>query len=218
MATKATLADKILDTALKLTEVQSWEKLRLQAIAEELKINLDQIRVHYAQKDDLVEAWFDRADSVMLQAATAPGLSVMNMRERLHHIIMSWLDALATHHTVTRDMLLYKLEPAHIHLQVQGMLRISRTVQWIREAAQQDSAHLRRILEEIGLTSIYLATFMFWLNDRSEQQTRTRAFLDHRLRDAEYLVTKLPGFIPEMKSVSEKYPSPYARTPWNNNF
>ncbi len=202
MVTQPELADTILDTALQLAEAQSWEQLHLQEIAKELEISLDQIRRHYAQKDDLVEAWFDRADSIMLQAAASPDIINLSMRERLHHIIISWLDALATHHRVTRDMLLYKLEPAHIHLQLQGILRVSRTVQWIREAAQQDSTHLRRIIEEIGLTSIYLATFTFWMNDRSEQQQRTRTFLEHRLQEAETLANKLPGFNPMPKTKS----------------
>lgn len=190
MAPQSELADTILDTALHLAREGSWEKLRLQHIASELNISLDQIRSCYAQKDDLVEAWFDRADSAMLLAASEPGLLNLTMRERLHYLIMAWLDKLATYHKVTRDMLLYKLEPAHIHLQVQGILRISRTVQWLREAAHQDSTHLRRIGEEIGLTSIYLATFVFWMSDFSQDQQRTRIFLEHRLRDAERLLNR----------------------------
>ena len=183
MDTEPNLADSILDSAISLAEEQSWERLRLQDIAHQLNISLDDIRHHYAQKDDLVEAWFDRADSSMLQAATAPGIAQLDMAEKLHHIIMAWLDALAPHRQVTTDMLLYKLEPAHIHLQIQGILRISRTVQWFREAAEQDSTHLRRILEEVGLTTIFVATFIHWMNDSSQQQQRTRDFLRRRLRN-----------------------------------
>ena len=185
------LAATILDTALQLAEERSWEQLRLQDIAHQLNINLDDIRVHYAQKDDLVEAWFDRADSRMLQAAVSPELAQLDMAARLHLIVMAWLDTLATHRKVSTDMLWYKLEPAHIHLQIQGILRISRTVQWFREAAEQDSTHLRRILEEIGLTSIYVATFVYWMNDTSEQQHRTREFLANRLHDAQNCAIRL---------------------------
>lgn len=185
------LAVTILDTALQLAEEQSWEQLRLQDIAQQLNISLNDIRSHYAQKDDLVEAWFDRADSSMLQVAASPEVAQRDMATKLHHIIMAWLDALAPHRQVTTDMLWYKLEPAHFHLQIQGMLRISRTVQWFREAAAQDSTHLRRILEEVGLTSIYLATFIHWMNDTSEQQQRTRDFLTNRLSEAQNCANRL---------------------------
>lgn len=57
-------------------------------------------------------------------------------------------------------MLLYKLEPGHIHLQIGGLQRISRTVQWWREAARRKSLHLARITEESLLTGAYLRTFI----------------------------------------------------------
>ncbi len=197
MTAKPDLATTILDTALQLAETRTWERLRLHDIAADLGITLDDIRTHFPQKDDLVEAWFDRADSIMLQSAASPEFFNLDMRERLQCIIMNWLDALAPHRKVTADMLLYKLEPAHIHLQVQGIMRISRTVQWFGEAAQQKSTHLRRILEEIGLTSIYLATFVHWMKDSSVNQQRTREFLEHRLREAESCANKLPGVPPQ---------------------
>lgn len=179
------LPKTILDTAMQLAEQQSWDTLRLHDIATKLNISLDEIRQHYPQKDNLVEAWYDRADTRMLQAAADPEfLKLEGMQARLHAVIMAWLDALAEHKKISRDMLLYKLEPAHIHLQILGILRISRTVQWFLEAVQRDSTHLQRILEEVGLTSIYLLTFVHWMRDQSEDQQRTREFLRRRLRHA----------------------------------
>ncbi len=185
MISATDLSQAILDTAIRLAEASSWEKLRLHDIAVELDITLEDIHQYYAQKDDLVEVWYDRADRAMLRAAQAPGFVELNMRERLHLLIMHWLDTLAQHKTVSTDMLWYKLEPGHVHLQILGILRISRTVQWIREASQQDNTHLQRILEEIGLTSIYLVTFLYWMNDYSENQSRTRRFLDRKLHKAD---------------------------------
>ena len=39
-----------------------------------------------------------------------------------------------------------------------------------------------RIAEEIGLTSIYLLTFSYWMMDRSQEQRKTRRFLTRRLQ------------------------------------
>ena len=109
------------------------------------------------------------------------------------------LDSLAEYKTVSRDMLLYKLEPAHLHLQLQGLLRISRTVQWIREAALQDSTHLQRIIEEVGLTSLYLQTFLYWMTDSSAGQSKTRQFLHRRLKlvdRCEHTMQRVKSFLP----------------------
>lgn len=185
MNTNCNLSQNILESALKLAQQSSWEKLRLHDVAEELNITLDQINQCYAQKDDLVEAWYDCADSVMLKLPQENGFSERRVSERLHALIMAWLDKLAEHKTVSRDMLLYKLEPGHVHLQLLGILRISRTVQWIREAAQLDNTHLQRIMEEIGLTAIFLSTFVYWMADKSQNQIHTREFLQRKLKYAE---------------------------------
>jgi len=179
---QARLHDHILDTALELAEVSSWEQLQLHAVAEALDISLDDIRRHYPQKDDLVEAWFDRADQAMLGAERAADFTDLPRHERLQLVITDWLDALAPHRRLTRQMLAYKLEFGHVHLQALGLMRISRTVQWFREAARQDSTGLKRIIDECTLTSIYLAAFTRWLFDDSANGCNSKAFLLTALR------------------------------------
>lgn len=187
MPKKVDLARRILDKALEMAEASSWETLHLYDIAAALDITLEQIREHYQQKDDLVEAWFDRADSAMLSDAASREFAQLSGRERIHRAIMTWLQALVRHRRITGEMLRYKLEFGHIHLQVLGIMRVSRTVQWVREAAQQEATHLQRILEEVVLTSIYLATFASWLRDDSPGSEDTGRFLDGLLRQSEAL-------------------------------
>lgn len=176
------LRDRILETALQQAEASSWERLQLHAVAAELHLTLDEIRQEFRQKDDLVEAWFDRADRAMLGAERGAGFPNRPLHERLHQVISRWLDALSAHRRLTREMLAYKLEPGHVHLQALGIMRISRTVQWFREAACQDTTGLQRILDESVLTTVYLATFARWLIDDSENGRRSKAFLDTALR------------------------------------
>jgi hypothetical protein len=82
-------------------------------------------------------------------------------------------------------MILGKCEPGHLHVQIPAVMRISRTVQWIREASHRDATYVYRALEETVLTSIYLATFIHWMADDSPDSERTRRFLDTLLRGAE---------------------------------
>ena len=46
---------------------------------------------------------------------------------------------------------------------------------------------MRRALEETALTTIYLATFAYWMQDDSENSQNTRDFLAHKLKYAESL-------------------------------
>jgi len=181
------LADNILDKALELAESGSWEYVRLSDIADELEIGLDEVSRFYRQKDDLAEAMFNRADQIMMAEASKPEFKKLNGRERIHRVIMTWLLALAPHRRATIDMLKYKLEFGHIHLQASGILRISRTIQWMLEAAGSKTVHLARVAEEVGTTSIFLSTFSYWLIDHSEGYTKTVKVLDSLLRKAEIL-------------------------------
>ena len=184
---QASSREWIVDTALMLAERRSWEALRLHDVAAELGIALDDIRVLFREKEEIVDAWFDRADKAMLEDSAGTELAALSARERMHRLLMTWLGALAAHRQVTRQMIVNKLEPGHIHYQITGLLRVSRTVQWLREAASRDAVLPRRAIEETVLTSIYLATFMYWMNDGSEGATRTAKFLDRLLAGAERL-------------------------------
>ena len=181
-------AAQILDSALKLADACGWERLRLFDVAADLGTGLDSIASHYREKDQLVEAWFDRADQAMLARAKAADLLPLTPAKRLEELLLAWLASLATHRAVTGQMLLYKLEPGHIHLQIGGLLRISRTVQWWREAAQRETLHLRRIAEESLLTGVYLRCFIHWLRHPEEDPADFRALLRRQLRCGPLLV------------------------------
>ncbi|MGQ0750842.1 MAG: TetR family transcriptional regulator [Betaproteobacteria bacterium] len=180
-------SDSIVDAAIALAEERAWEAVRLHDVAAALGVTLDDIRRHFREKEDIVDAWFDRADAAMLREAEAPGFPELTPRERIRRLIMTWLGALAAHRKVTRQMIYGKLEPGHLHIQIPGLMRVSRTVQWIREAAQRDATYVRRALEETGLTTIYLTTFFHWMNDASPGAIRTERFLDGCLGFAERL-------------------------------
>jgi AcrR family transcriptional regulator len=177
--------DKIVDTALALAENTSWEALRLHDVADELGISLVGLHSYFREKEDIVDAWFDRADQGMLEVTAKPDYRDLSPRQRLHRAFMSWFSVLAPHRRVTRQMIYGKLEPGHIHYQFAGALRVSRTVQWIREAAHRDAPLPQRALEEVALTGIFLLSFFRWMRDSSENAKDTAEFLERRLKQAE---------------------------------
>lgn len=181
-------AAQILDSALQLADVCGWERLHLFDVAADLGVDLHSIAAHYREKDQLVEAWFDRADQALLLRAKTPELMSLSPAKRLEELLIAWLDCLAPHRAVTAQMLLYKLEPGHLHLQVLGLLRISRTVQWWREAAQRETLHLSRIVEESLLTAVYLRCFSHWLRHPEKDCADLRVMLRSQLRCGPLLV------------------------------
>jgi ubiquinone biosynthesis protein COQ9 len=187
MASRTPIRERIVDAALALAERGAWEAVRLHDVADAIGISLDEVRQHFREKEDVVDAWFDRADSAMLKAAEAPGFPELTPRRRIHRLMMTWFGALAPHRKATRQMIYGKLEPGHIHIQIPGLMRVSRTVQWMREAAHRDATFLRRALEETALTSIYLTAFFYWMRDDTPDSASTSRLLDRLLGIAERL-------------------------------
>jgi len=186
---EATDPAAILDAALALAATRGWDALSLAEVAAALGVGLAEIQRHFRGKDDLAEAWFDRADRAMVRTGDAEGWLELPVRERLLRAIQAWFDALAPHRRVTRDMLRYKLQPEHLHLHVQGLLHVSRTVQWLRETARLPARGLRRELEEAVLTAVFVSTVAHWLLDDTPGAQRTRTWLERRLAWAERLAS-----------------------------
>jgi AcrR family transcriptional regulator len=176
----------IVHTALRLAEqAGSWDALHVHAVARELGMGLDELRRYFGDKDAIAEGFFDVADAALLAVGRQPGWAMLPIRERLFRAIMAWIEALAAHRRLVPGMLGYKMHPEHIHLQVRGVARISRTAQWIRETAMLSSTGLRRELEEAVITTIYLTTFSRWMVDSSRGAERTRRLLKRLLAIAE---------------------------------
>ncbi|MDZ7839551.1 MAG: TetR/AcrR family transcriptional regulator [Gammaproteobacteria bacterium] len=187
------IREQLVDAALALAERQGWEAVRLHQVAAACGVGLDAVRAQFPEKDDLIDAWLDRADAAMLQRFDRGGVDGLPPRERIRKLILVWLEALAPHRRVTREMIRHKMEPGHIHVQFPALLRISRTVQWIREGALLDAPLPRRALEETAMTALFVKTFLCWLGDDSEDFSRTRRRLDRNLYWLESAARLTPG-------------------------
>lgn len=202
------LYNQIVDTAMEIANDTSWEALRLHDVANRLSVNLDQVHAHFREKEDIVDAWFDRADRQMLETVANSDLIQLETSDRLTKLMMSWFDALAPYRYVTRQMIFGKLEFGHLHYQVLGAMRVSRTVQWMREAAQCDAPLPWRAIEETALTTCYLATFLYWMFDSSAHSERTRRLLSSRLKRATRIARCFPyPEVPASRTASPPPPS-----------
>lgn len=186
MVERDEIRSRIIDTAIRLGEhKRSWEKVHLHEVAAILGIPLTELRSHFGDKNAIVHAWFDRADHAMLREADKPSFAALSPRERVQHLMMAWLGALAPYRRLTRQMIFGQLEPNPLRLWMPGALRINRTVRWMMDAARRDVTYTRRVLEESGLGLVYLSTFCYWMNDTSPASVQTHRFLQRGLVLAE---------------------------------
>lgn len=189
------IRERIVDTAIAMAEETGWDSVSPREVAARLGIPLAELQSHFRDRDAIANAWFARAWQAML-APMPRDFPARPAQERLHLVIMRWFDALAAHKAVSAQMLGDKIYPSHPHHWVPLIFDLSRTIQWVRDAALLDAGGVRRQVEEVGLTALFLATLALWRRDDTPGQERTRAFLRRRLARADRAMARLWGAAP----------------------
>jgi AcrR family transcriptional regulator len=185
------LKERIVDTAIDLADEVGWPAVRLHAVAARLGVTLPDIHKHFPDLDAVANAWLSRADDAMLAVAERADLADEPAPQRIMAALVAWHTALGGRRSMLRSILSYKLQPNHIHLQAALVVATSRRVQWLREAARLDATGRQKSVEELGLTMLFAATVVRWLNDDSENFARTRDFIARRLDCADRLMQRL---------------------------
>ena len=175
-----------------MAEESGWNAVRLRAVAERLRLPLDEVAAAFRDLDAVADAWFLRLRDAMLKPLPA-GFADRPAAERIQTVMMRWFEAAAPHRRVTAAMIRAKLYPSHPHHWVPLVFNLSRLIQWVREAARLDAGGRRRQVEEVGLTALFLATLAVWLRDGSKEQEATRRFLGRRLARADKAMVGLFG-------------------------
>ena len=134
-----------------------------------------------ADLDDVGNHLFVRARDAMLACGEQADVRALPPPQRIERVLNAWFDALAPHRLAARDILLYRLQPPHLHHQAALVVALSRTVQWLREAAGLVGAGRRRSREETSLTVLFVTVLPMWLADSSPGQQRTKQSLARRL-------------------------------------
>ncbi|PRY72046.1 hypothetical protein [Halomonas ventosae] len=188
------LAERIMSEAVRQGEVLGWHSVRLTEVAARLELPMRAVLAEYRDLDAVANAWFLRGWQAMLDESPE-GLADWPERARLEHCLLAWFGAFSAHRRVTVEMLCHKAHPPHLHTWVPMVFDLSRTIQWLREAARLQACYgsRRAQVEEVALTALFVATLAVWARDDSHSQARTRRFLEKRLSRGEGCMKWVPG-------------------------
>ena len=126
----------IVNAAIAIGEERGrWSAVRLHDVAGRLGVPTSQVLDHFPDLDSVADAWFMRALKAMVGQKPPEFLELPEWR-RIELCFNAWFDALAPHRRMTAQMLRGKLHLPHLHHWVPMIFNLSRTIQWLREAAQ----------------------------------------------------------------------------------
>lgn len=191
MAKRPDKPAKIIAAAFKLACAQGWHGLSLSDIAAAAKVPLPELAQLFPTKSAIIAAWSRGLDAEVLKLAEVEDMEGEGARDRLFDVLMMRFDAMAADKpavaVIARDL---SRDPVAMIALLSPALQ---SLGWMLEAAGIDSSGLRGRLRVRGLAVIWARVFSIWLED-GEDQAKTMAELDRRLRQAEDLLMAVARF------------------------
>ena len=127
---------------------------------------------------DMVEAYCDLGDRWMEKGGAAADLSGLGLSKRVRAIIALRLEQNRPYKDAVRRALAVLALPGNAGV---ALRCTARTVDSIWHAAGDGSADFSWYTKRAILAGVYGSTLLYWLNDGSDDDTPTLAFLDRRL-------------------------------------
>lgn len=169
---------RIIAAALALAAERSWSEVTLADIAVRAGGGLVGLKVHFASKGDVVQAFIRRVDDEVLRRAPTRSAD-QAARDALFEVIMSRFDVLEPWKPAVKSIVRSGLPDLS---QVSQAMSSNR---WMLEAAGIGSGGIDGLARTAGLASVYASVFRTWLDEDDPGLARTMAALDRRLRRGE---------------------------------
>jgi AcrR family transcriptional regulator len=180
-----TEADSIAAAAVRLAAERGWRNLALGEIAAEAGVTLSALARYYGGRSEILDGFERMIDRRMLAGAIAGDIDD-KPRDRLFDIIMERFDALLPYRDgvrrITREL---PFDPASGLVLVTAM---PRSIGWMFTGARIaiDGPAMPFKLAVLG--GVYLAAFRVWLDEESQDLSKTMATLDRQLDRAMSLI------------------------------
>ncbi|TXC72290.1 COQ9 family protein [Sphingomonas ginsenosidivorax] len=127
---------------------------------------------------DMIDAWFASIDAAMAQALPPETLATMKIRARIAALVEARIDAVAPYRESLRRALAILALPQNV---ARGAKLGWRTVDGMWRAAGDVATDYNHYTKRTILFGVYGATMTVLLDDDSEGQADTRAFLARRI-------------------------------------
>lgn len=127
---------------------------------------------------DMIDAWFASVDAAMLDMVPSETIETLSMRGRIIALIEARLTIMAPDRDALRRALATLAMPVHAARAARLAWRAA-DVMW--RAAGDTATDLNHYSKRMTLTAIYGATILAFIDDESEEQADSRAFLARRI-------------------------------------
>ncbi len=156
-----------------------WSDAARDLAAEQEGVDADVARLAFADGPvTMIDAWFTHVDAEMARALPPEGLAGMKIRQRITALVEARLAVLAPEREALRRARAVLALPVN----VAAAARLGwRSVDAMWRLAGDTATDYNHYTKRAMLLAVYAATITVFLDDDSEEQADTRAFLSRRI-------------------------------------
>lgn len=156
-----------------------WSDSSVDRAAADLGINPAAARLAFDGKAArMIEAMIDAADSRMILSLDTPEFHSLKIRDKITTAIWTRLNQALPHREALRRATVILALPSNLALAARLGWQTAGRI-WV--AAGVHSTDFSWYSRRATVASVYSATLLYWLNDDSDGQADTKAFLDRRI-------------------------------------
>lgn len=155
-----------------------WKARARDLAADSLGVDRDIALLALPDAAAMIDAWFASIDRAMGEALSPERLGNMKVREKITALVEARLDLLAPHRETLRRALAILAMPQNV---VHGAKLGWRAADLMWRAAGDTATDYNHYTKRAMLGAVYAATMTVFLDDDSEGQADTRAFLARRI-------------------------------------
>ncbi|MGH7075226.1 MAG: TetR/AcrR family transcriptional regulator [Stellaceae bacterium] len=171
---EADAGTRLIEAAFELAVRQRWRHTGMDEIAQAAKLPLGEAYAQFRTKPCLLAGFTRRIDEAVLAGGEPEGTP----RDRLFELLMRRFDALKPHRAALKAIMRDSIgEPTALF----GVPVMLNSMAWMLEAAGISAEGWRGRARILALAAAYGTVFRTFLDDDSEDLSRTMAALDRRL-------------------------------------
>jgi ubiquinone biosynthesis protein COQ9 len=174
----AELRPRLVAAMLPDVAFDGWTAMARDAAADAEGIDRDIAAMALPDALSMVDAYILRADTMMTEAMVAADAPSMKVRDRIRLGLTTRLDHAAHDREAVRRALAVLALPQNAAHAARTLWRTADAM-WC--AAGDTATDFNHYSKRAILGSVYSACLLYWLDDDSEDQSATRAFIDRRI-------------------------------------
>ena len=173
--------DSLLEAALNHVAFDGWSKATITAAAKDIGIDIGMVSLAFPDGHiGMINLHAQNCDQVMLGRAKKMKLNSLKIREKITGLVKLRIEAELPHKEVAHRTIPFLALPNNHFSSLKIMYS---TVDLMWKTISDPSTDFNYYTKRMTLAAVYSSTFLYWLNDTSEENIETWNFLDRRIEN-----------------------------------